>query len=67
MVTIEEHMNWLVKHCDIVTVSLRKHGRWYGYAKIGCLEFTVENVVGGAETTRELCDDVCEFLGEDCK
>lgn len=67
MVTMAEHLSWLSKHCDEVIVLVKKPYPWFNvYAKIGTKEFRSEDFEEGAEATRDMCDQVCDFLGKNC-
>lgn len=64
---MQEHTDWLKKYGDIMLIT-KSNGAWSASIMLNdghvC---TVEFFTDIDECTRELCDEVCLYLGDDCK
>lgn len=70
MITVEAHTKWLQQYTEEIAIMWDDHSGWTAEASLysnGSLKtFMSTNFNDVAEATRELCDQVCEFLGDKC-
>lgn len=67
MTTVTEHTDWLKKHGDNILIK-HVEGAWTGMIILHDGHICeADGFLNVAECTRQLCDEVCEYLGENCK
>lgn len=68
MTTKQEHLTWLMKHCDEIAVLYTVETcEWEWCARIGDKRIDGGQFLDEEEASRSLCDEVCEYLGDKCE